>query len=444
MIKKTEKVRGEAGRLSWGRQWLEAGGVLSGSSAQNWALSLADQAVVSLASFCTGVIIGRSCGKDQLGLYVLGMSIINFLLQMQYAFISSPYTVFSPQLGGASRARYTGSTLLHQWIFSATLVIILAVVWIYLSQGRGPQGLDVIVLTLIFMGSFITFREYVRRICFSGLHLKAALFLDAGAALAQVAGLLLLAYLGKLSAARAFGVMGLGCALMGLAWLRWARRSFTISLTEAKADFARNWSFGKWVLSGNLAIFISYQFFPWALTFLDGLAAVGILAACQGVIALSTPFLEGSAIFLEAKSARVFAQGGIGDLRGFVVKSAVIVGAVMALFSLTLLFLGGKLVVFLYGPQYAGQNQLVFLLSLYILLAAIAYVFHFGFRAMDRQFYIIKANLLRLALVLTLGFWLVKVSGPLGVAWGLLAGNLLVAALYCLDFLRISHDGRRQ
>ena len=155
---------------------------------------------------------------------------------------------------------------------------------------------------LALAGPFITFREYARRVCFAGLQIKTAFWLDAGSALFQGSALLLFAYLGKLSAVHAFGIIGLGACLAGLLWLLRARRSMAFSKAAVTSDLGRNWSFGKWILGGNLALFLGCETYPWILTGLHGTAVVAALAACQGVVGLVRSLPAGNHEFSCAQS----------------------------------------------------------------------------------------------------------------------------------------------
>jgi len=56
-------------------------------------IALTDQAVASATNFLTGVIIGRACTKEQFGLYMLGFSIVLFVMSLQTSLISTPYMV---------------------------------------------------------------------------------------------------------------------------------------------------------------------------------------------------------------------------------------------------------------------------------------------------------------------------------------------------------------
>jgi O-antigen/teichoic acid export membrane protein len=315
-----------------------------------WLITLVDQGIYSGASFLAGVIIGRIGGKEQLGLYVLGITIVSLLMEFQSVMVWAPYMVFSPQLEGHEHSLYTGSTLIHQLGLSTLGIVALIGLGILLSWGLGPAGLEKVVWMLVVAGPFITLREYVRHICFATVQLKAAIMIDCFTAVAQSGALLWLAYLDKVSAFSAFGAMGLGCGLASLSWLVWARKSLALSLSRIISDLGRNWSFGKWVLGTNLAEFTNWQLYPWMLTGFYGAAALGTLSACQGVVGLTAPFLFGTSKFLGPKSAHTFAQGGIGALRVFLAKVTLVIATVFSLCCAAMIVFGDYLVTSSTGP----------------------------------------------------------------------------------------------
>lgn len=108
--------------------WIRTGiSLLSRPTTRKGVVTLADQAVASATNFLTGVIIGRACTKEQFGLYMLGFSIVLFVMSLQNSLISTPYMVYSPRLKGNEHIRYTGSTLIHQLGLSGLIIIILVI-----------------------------------------------------------------------------------------------------------------------------------------------------------------------------------------------------------------------------------------------------------------------------------------------------------------------------
>jgi O-antigen/teichoic acid export membrane protein len=407
---------------------------------RKWLLSITDQAIVSMAGFLASIIIGRACGKEELGLYVLGMTIVSLMVEVQNAIIWSPYTVFSPRLSGSAHALYTGSTFVHQWTLAALGLLVIAGFGGPLSRRLGPRGLETVIWFLAISGSFLLFKEYVRRLCFAALRMKAVLLVDFGVTTVQTTALLILAYGGKLSASGALGIMGMACGLAGLSWLLWNWRAFKFSWAQVPADLKRNWSFGKWVLADALAFFMSCELYPWILSAFHGAAAVGVLAACQRIGTPMGPFLQGCLNFLPARTAHAFAHGGRDELRALVVKSTIVITAVVSPFCALLIGFGDWLVAFLYGPLYAGNSLLIAILSLNILVYALSIGMEFGLWAMGRADLNLKINLARLGVAVTLGLWLVKAFGPLGVAWGLLLGSLVAIVVQYSIFRKIFYS----
>ena len=90
------------------------------------ALALADQAVVSAASFLTTVMIARWTLPNELGLYSIGISLLVSSLSIQESLISLPYTIQQHRAPGTP-AEHAGSSLTHSTLLSALGIVVLAV-----------------------------------------------------------------------------------------------------------------------------------------------------------------------------------------------------------------------------------------------------------------------------------------------------------------------------
>jgi O-antigen/teichoic acid export membrane protein len=317
-------------------------------------------------------------------------------------------------------------------------MLFLAGTGVYFSYGKGSMDLGRVIWMLAIAGGFITFRDYVRQICFAGFRMKTVLMLDALATSFQVGGMVLLAYMERLSAAYALGVMGFVCGLTTATWFIGFRKRMKFSLKRGFSDFRDNWSFGKWILGGNLVFFMGSQLYPWILVSFHNTAAVGVLAACQGIVGFANPLSHGTRNFLGPRAAQAFAHGGKDELRRLMEKSTLMITAMMTLLCGAIMVFGGKLVVFIYGPQYGGHNWVIILLALDVLAIAIALSSDCGIWAIGRNEMHFRIELVRLLITFTIGFWLVKRFGPLGVAGALLLGNVIVLSSQYLIFRKLT------
>ncbi len=400
-------------------------------------LSLADQAVASATNFVTGVIIARACSREELGLYMLGFSLILLMTDLQTSLISTPYMVYAPRLKGRAHALYTGSTLIHQVAFSLFTMLALACGALVAAIGVGPRGLGPVLWALVAVIGLIMLREFARRVCFARLKIKTAFVFDTCIAVGQIVGLLLLAYFDLLSASRAYWVIGSACGIAVLWWLWSDRESYHPRMSESLADLKKNWVFGKWVFASGLVWAVSMNLYPWLLAFFYGTASAGVWAACLGVVSVGNPALLGMQNFVGPKIAHVYAADGPRALRRLVLKISPVIALPMLLLCLVMFFWGGHFIALLYGRQYAGNNLVVAILALNLLVHAAAFSFSRALFAIERADLDFLVNFAALFIMVTIGFWLVRAFGPLGAAIGLLAANLVTSAVRAGAFFRL-------
>ena len=145
-----------------------------------------DQAVVSLASFAATVIVGRVCGREELGVFVLATTTFWLFAGIPNALTWTPFTSRAPRMSAARRAAYSGSITIH------TILLTLVLIAVFGFAGLLPSGwfgegrwFSTMCLALVPFTALMTLREHVRRICMSQVAARDLLLLDAPIAVAQ-------------------------------------------------------------------------------------------------------------------------------------------------------------------------------------------------------------------------------------------------------------------
>jgi O-antigen/teichoic acid export membrane protein len=401
-------------------------------------ISLADQAVSSATNFATGIILARACSKEELGLYMLGFSLILLMTDFQTSLITTPYMVFAPRLKGRAHALYTGSTLIHQLAFCLITMIGVICAAVAVNNGIGRRGLGPILWALSVVIALIMLREHARRVSFARLKLKTAFLFDTCIAVGQISGLLLLAHFGQLSASRALWVIGSVCGIAVLGWLWTDREFYHPRMRESLMDLKKNWVFGKWVFASGLVWTLGTNLYPWFLAFFHGTASTGTWAACLGVVSVGNPALLGIQNLLGPKIAHGYASSGPKALRRLVLKISAAMTLPMSLLCLVLIIWGGRLVGLLYGRQFAGNGLVVAVLAMNLLVYAAAFSFSRALMAIERADLDFLLNFVALFIMVALGFWLVRSFGLLGAAIGLLVATFATSAAKAAVFLRLA------
>ena len=423
---------------------LKIAAFLSDTAAHKAALTLLDQCLVSATNFLTGVIIGRACTKEEFGLYMLGFSIVSFLLVLQDTLISTPYTVYSPRLSCRVLTQFTGSTFIHQSILSAMSVVVLVAGGAAVSFGIGPLSLGPVIWALVGVIAFIMLRNFVRRLCFAGLQIKTALVLDTCIGIIQIGGLFVLYRLGLLSSSLAYCVIGFACGTVAVGWLIKNRRAFILRFDKAFPDFRRNWALGRWILAESLISAGSSYIYPWIVAAFHGVVSAGVWAACAAVANIGNPLVFALFNFLGPQMAHTYARRGSVGLRSLVLKSSIISCITMIPFSIVALVFSEQLVVCFYGSKYAGNGPTVFILALSLVPTALGLSCSAALLALERADVGFLINLVVLIVILTFGVWLVRLSGPLGAAYAVLIANTASSAARIVAFIILAHGRLRR
>ena len=407
-------------------------------------LTMMDQVIYSASNFLTAVIVARTATAQDFGLYFLGLRLTDYLREVENVLIWTPYTVFSPRLQGVERARYTGSTFIHQLSFSSVGALLFILAGILLSLFSQPGQITSAMWSLAFVAAMVPLQEYSRRICFANFQTQAVIMLDGVVTLLQLCGLALLVSVGMMSVNNAYWVIGAANCFAALCWLVWARRSLEVVGKQVRADFQRNFALGKWLLGGNLTQLVGQQFFPWSLNAWHGAVATGIYAACEGVINFIRAFMISVQNFLGPRLAHAWARGGTVELRQVVRRTTLLLGLIVGMLCVLVAVAGGGLVKLLYGGQYAGLHRIVALLAANIFVQAITTSHAYALSTMERPEVNFKINLIGLVLTATAGLVAVKAFGTVGAAFGLLTSTIVVALLRYAAFARLSGSGVTQ
>jgi O-antigen/teichoic acid export membrane protein len=400
-------------------RWAAGRGVLG-----QGAISLADQVLASATNFLTGVIVARTCSKEGLGLFSLGMTLVLLVADLQTSLVTTPYMVYAPRLKDREHALYTGSSLIHQVGFCIITGLAFFGASCAGQYSSTLASLTPVLQALVVVGSLIMLREYARRVSFARLKFKTALFFDGFIALGQIGGLFLAARLGLLSPSSAYYVIGGTCAIALAGWLWHDRKFYMPRFGQSIADLKKNWSLGKWVFASGLLWALSMNIYPWLLAEFHGVSSTGIWAACTGVISLGNPILLGFQNLAGPKIAHRYATNGARALRALVLQMTGIIVVPMMLLSAVMFLWGDPILALLYSRQYAGNRMTAAVLALNLLVSAVAFCYSRALFAMDRASVDFVINFVALFIMLTLGLWLVRQFGPIGAACGLLTAGL--------------------
>ncbi|HMK90537.1 MAG TPA: hypothetical protein VK446_13015 [Methylocystis sp.] len=405
-------------------------------------LALADQAVVSGASFCTTVMVGRWSSPGELGVYALATSIMISCVAIQDALISLPYAILRHERGDAA-AEHAGSSLLHNTVFSALCSLAVALCAALLDASGKADQFVAVLAALALAAPFSLLREFARRHAFAQLNAPRALALDCAVAVLQIAGLCLLGAAGRMSASAALLVVGAACGPAALAWAYASRQEIAVNLHAARAALAANLRLGRWLFASQAVVQIQTFSTSWLTLALLGVDAAGVLAAATSVVAAANPFIAGLNNFLTPRAVLIWNSNGLARLLRQTILDAALLAGVVGMFCVAAGVAGEDVVRLLFhGGSFEGQGRLVLLLTFALLAAVVGAPAANALAAMQRPNAIFGASVAGAATTILLVSTLILKFGLIGAAWGWLAGNLAGSVARWIVFGRLTERGK--
>ena len=391
------------------------------------ALAVVDQAILSGTSVITSVTVGRLAGETELGLYAIGLSIVLLVSAVQDSLICVPY-IFFRERGERERA-YAGSILIHHAMLAAVSVLGMGVAAAFFAlrpESSVPVTLTAAVAVAV-PGMLV--HELARQMTFAHHRVEAALVVDAAAAFLQMGGLAALALWDQLSAPGALAVVGAARGAAGFTRLALSRRTFVFRSADWRGTLARHWRFARLDLSAQVVGTIEGYASHWILTVIRGAGATGALAASMTIATATNPLLLGLHHVFVPRIADAHENGGPREVWRVVRRTTTIYMRFLSVFSLALIVFGGTIVRLVYGPEFAGNGEVVAILSVLALASAVELTAANGLRALRRPQAYLLANGVGLAVVALAAPILCTLWGVAGAAAAMLAGVVIETAI---------------
>jgi O-antigen/teichoic acid export membrane protein len=398
-------------------------------------LALADQAVVSAASFLTTIIISRFTDAGQLGTYAITVSILSSAYTIQGQLISLPYSIHRHRQFDEP-AEHAGSSLVFAGLLSVAITLMLTIIAFGLFAGGAHAGLMAITWALAGVMPFALLRDFFRRFAFTHLQMAHALILDAAVAVLQLSLLIGLGWAGQMSATTACIALGTSCGIAAVGSFCFSHSRFVIRTGQVPTTMKQSWTLGKWLVVNQSLVQVQRYSAYWVSILIAGATVTGVYTACMSIVAFTNPLFYGLNNLLTQKSVLAWREGGGPRLRHQALHDLLLLAAALAPFCFIALWVGEDLMRLLYrGSEYQGYGSTIAVLAFATLASALGSPASNALASMERPRAILVINAMGTVLtVILVGFWTAK-WGLEGAAYGWLLSNFIVSSGLWIGFL---------
>jgi O-antigen/teichoic acid export membrane protein len=405
-----------------------------------WAIS--DQGLFATSNFALNVLLARWISPYDYGAFSVTFAIFMLIGVVHTATLTEPMLVYGPGKYKDRFSEYLG-IVIHGHLGIAALGSLLLLLGSLGLALFGLSSLSVTLVALAFAEPFILLLWLMRRACYARLEPQLAASGGALYMILMLAGAYVL-YRGEwLSAASAFGVMGLSSLVVSV-WLliRLRVKPSPLRRSELARDSLENhWQYGRWSVANEGLNWVPMNIYFVLLPIFGGLEAGAAFKALMNPIMPMLQAIWALAILLLPILVRARDEGGTsGDGPRFSsrVRLALVpfvLGPV--LYWLALGLFHHQLVDWLYGGRYTEQAALLWLLGLSPIVAAVKQVMGQSLKALERPDRLFWAYAFSAVLTLTLGAGFVYLWGVVGAGIGFVGSQGVTALLALILYRRL-------
>lgn len=425
--------RGELLAGAFAERWLRGSRVLS----SDYALSLADQAIVSGTSFVTTVLVARYGNAGELGVYAVGISLLITLMALHDSLILQPYTIQRHSVA-VSTKDHIGACLILSFLFSGLCLFGLALLSSGVLEWRGASDGIIMTFTVAAAVPFVMTREFVRRVAIARLEMRRAIILDVIVSVTQLGVLGWLSWIDHMSAVTACIALAAASGVATVASLYWGRMEFALRTEHVPEIFGQAWSLGKWLVLGRITVQVQGVITYWITIIVAGAAVTGVYAACVSVVNVINPVLFALTNVMVPKLVLSWKSGGVVELRQATWRNTLLISAIMIPFVLAIALGGDFIMRYVYGgDDFAGQSLTLTLLALAALAAALGMPPSSALATMERPRAIVVVGALSAILCAASVAVFLDKWGLQGAACGLVLANVVGAAGRWILLLRV-------
>jgi O-antigen/teichoic acid export membrane protein len=135
---------------------------------------------------------------------------------------------------------------------------------------------------------------------------------------------------------------------------------------------------------------------------------------------------------------------GVAGLQKLTVKTIAVTIAMVSILCLGLVLAGAQLLAILYNDRIPGEQTIVSILSLNLVLYALSMSLENGLVALNRPASIFRANVIGLVVTFVSGGVLILAQGVVGAAIASVIGNCAATATKGVQFLTLCRHGAPQ
>ena len=372
---------------------------------------MGDQILISGANFVTTVLIARALSPTSFGTFTLVYSALLLANIFQSTLITQAHNVLAANRTGEPYRRYTANTGLSQLVLLAIeTTIALLVTLIAAMRGSPETRLLMWVAPAIIAWQL---QEFIRRVLYTECRFAAAFWNDMISYGGQTILVGVLWRTGGLTGTTAMFALSITSAAAVVLGIWQIHKSLELRLDISV--FTENWTFGRWLIGGELVQwFASLQLYLYLTAYMLGTHATGELRAAQTVFGPTRVFAFYLGSVLPIRFARALEADGPRAVDKLLLRSCARVLPLLGLYCVLIALFPRFLLQLMFGREYAGTPSVLSLYAVYAFMSYAQTLLVSVLTAKRLTHFIFLGNVYGTVITLAMSYWIIsyfKVAG---------------------------------
>ena len=394
-------------------------------SYKNLNLYFFDQMIVSFTNFALTIIIVRSLGVEQFGVFSFFWLLLLLINSIQLAFIISPMLTNAAKKNDNNVKNYYGGVLIQQFIFTFIVFILLLIFFKFFFNIFFEFDVSkiyiVFSLTLVisqffnFFRKFYICKKYISKLC------KIDLFYG----LSMILSILYFDYLNKLDIANIFTVLMFSYFVSFVIFFP-SYKEIDFNTSHFINTFKENWIISKWLLLTSITQWFAANLWVVNTGIILGPYYLGIVRACQTILNVFNVLFQTIENVYPIKISEEFNKNGKISMYKYIQKINLFGFILVFLLSLILSSLSKFLLLLFFSNEISSNYYLLVFLSFLLPLTFLQYFPQHALRTISKTFPIFVAYSCSSLFAIIFSRMIILKFNMYGFIFGLFASQIII------------------
>ena len=411
---------------------------------QNKLLVLVDQAIISGGNFALGLVLIRTLGLTEYGLFAMLWIGLLLVLSLHQAFITKPMMTLAVGKTAKEQQQYFKDLWWIQVAFSINgISFLIAFMCCCYAFEWMPDWLKYLPLmggiTIIYL-----LQDFIKKTYFINKSYSEPLIMDVMAYGILFIGLLYLMLIGRSTLWSSLLVLFIGYLISTLLYCNsFFKNNKEVNPTDWRILIKKHYHFSNWLLGTSILQWFSGNFFLITAASTLGTTAVGAVRIGQNIVGLCHVLFLAMENIVPAEAAQLFLQKGMPGLINYLKNITKKMGVILLSLLLLMAVAAPSLIHLFYGVNFVTYSYVVWGYCWLYIFVFFGYPARYFFRTTQFTKPIFIAYCISAVFSVMVAVPMVQTWGIMGVLGGLITSQiltLLVYSYYIIGFVKLSQS----